>query len=116
MERFCAAVFLRTIMKELRKQANLTQQELGKLVGVTKVSICCYENGTRSPELANLIELAESLEVDFVWLLGMEEKIKYGDDKITNMSANDVKLIKYLKKNNKELYNSLIEEITTKNK
>ena len=34
-------------IKELRKEKDLTQEDLGKLINVTKVSICCYENGTR---------------------------------------------------------------------
>ena len=101
-------------IKEKRKEKKMTQQQLADMIGVTKVSICCYENETRSPELSNLVELAESLEVDFVWLIGMEEKVKYGDGKITNMSVNDVKMIRYLKKNNKELYNKLIEEVIEK--
>ena len=42
-------------LKELRQKAGLTQSELGKMVGVTKVSICCYENGTRTPTLDTLV-------------------------------------------------------------
>lgn len=103
-------------IKQKRKERHMTQQQLADMINVTKVSICCYENGTRSPELANLIGLAESLEVDFMWLLGMEKKVKYGKDseKEANVSENDIKLIRYLKKNNKDLYNSLVEEATKK--
>ena len=36
-------------LKELRKRNGFTQQQLGSMVGVTKVSICSYENGTRTP-------------------------------------------------------------------
>lgn len=36
-------------LKDLRVSNNLTQKELGEKVNVTKVSICCYENGTRVP-------------------------------------------------------------------
>ncbi len=38
-------------IKSLRKEKGLTQQELGDLINVTKVSICCYENETRVPTL-----------------------------------------------------------------
>ena len=34
-------------IKELRKEKDLTQEDKGKLNKVTKVSIWCYENGTR---------------------------------------------------------------------
>ena len=44
-------------LKELRINSGLTQRELGERVNVTKVSICCYENGTRTPTLDTLIVL-----------------------------------------------------------
>ena len=36
-------------VRELRMEKGLSQQELGIAIGVTKVSICGYENGTRLP-------------------------------------------------------------------
>ena len=42
---------------ELRKERNLTQEELGKLIGVSKVSICHYENGIQFPTLDKLLLL-----------------------------------------------------------
>ena len=50
-------------LKELRIQKGLSQQDLGDAIGVTKVSICGYENGTRLPNLEKLVSLAEKLEV-----------------------------------------------------
>ena len=44
-------------IKELRKEAGLTQQELGDKLNVTKGSICSYENGTRMASLDVLIEI-----------------------------------------------------------
>lgn len=48
-------------LKELRIQKGLSQQDLGDAIGVTKVSICGYENGTRLPNLEKLVSLAEEL-------------------------------------------------------
>ena len=42
-------------LKELRMKRGFSQQELGTAIGVTKVSICGYENGTRLPTLDNLV-------------------------------------------------------------
>ena len=75
-------------LKELRKQANLTQQELGKLVGVTKVSICCYENGTRTPTLDTLIDLADSLNISLNYLLGIDALAVDETDKTNNKANN----------------------------
>lgn len=44
-------------IKSLRKGRGLTQEELGKIINVTKVSICCYENETRIPTLETLLAL-----------------------------------------------------------
>ena len=38
-------------IKDMRLEKGLSQQELGDLLGVTKVSVCGYENGTRTPSL-----------------------------------------------------------------
>ena len=50
-------------IKELRNEKDLTQEELGRLINVTKVSICCYENGTRVPTLETIVALADIFEV-----------------------------------------------------
>ena len=44
-------------LKEARLAKGLSQQELGDLLGVSKVSICGYEKGTRTPTLNNFIDL-----------------------------------------------------------
>ena len=57
-------------IKSLRKEKGLTQEELGKIINVTKVSICCYERESRVPTLETLIALAEVFGVDVDYLLG----------------------------------------------
>ena len=52
-------------LKELRLAAGLTQQQLGDMINVTKVSICCYEKGTSTPTLDTLIDLANTFHVDY---------------------------------------------------
>ena len=61
-------------LKELRKAKGLTQEQLGELVNVTKVSICCYENGTRTPNLDTFQDLLNVLEVSADYLLGKDIK------------------------------------------
>ena len=46
-------------LKKLRISKNLTQEQLGKVLGVTKASICCYEKGTRTPTLETLLDIVE---------------------------------------------------------
>lgn len=51
-------------LKELRKASKLNQEELGNAIGVTKVSICCYEKGTRTPNLETYTDLLNFFNVD----------------------------------------------------
>ena len=98
-------------LKELRKQANFTQKQLGDAVGVTKVSICCYENGTRTPTLETLIDLANSLNTELTYLLGIDGFAVAEDDKTCtiNIAKDEINLIKELRMHAK-LYERLIED------
>ena len=58
-------------LKELRMKRGFSQQELGTAIGVTKVSICGYENGTRLPTLDNLVKISEVLETTTDYLLNI---------------------------------------------
>lgn len=57
-------------LKELRIKNRMTQEELGKFLNVTKVSISGYENDTRSPDKESLVKLAELFNVSTDYLLG----------------------------------------------
>ena len=63
-------------LKELRISNGLTQRELGERVNVTKVSICCYESGTRTPTLDTLTKLGKVFDVDVDYLLGYDSPVK----------------------------------------
>ncbi|UII56678.1 helix-turn-helix domain-containing protein [Cytobacillus spongiae] len=59
---------------ELRKKSKITQEELGKRINVTKVSISGYENGNRTPDTETLQKLADFFEVTTDYLLGRTDK------------------------------------------
>lgn len=98
-------------IKEFRTKNNLTQSELGKLVNVTKVSICCYENGTRTPTLETLIDLSNVFKVNVNELIGYNKYIV--SDNNTNyglsMSDEEIELIRELRKNN-ALYDKIMKD------
>lgn len=50
-------------IKYLRRKHKMSQQELGDLLNVTKVSVCCYEHGTRMPCLEVLIKISDIFKV-----------------------------------------------------
>lgn len=62
-------------IKELRKQAGLSQQELAQKLGVTQKSICNYENDTRFPKGQSVIKgLADIFGVTVDYLLENTDK------------------------------------------
>lgn len=57
-------------IKECRKEAGMTQEELGKAVGLTDRAIAHYENGIREPSIAMWEKLASILNVTPEYLVG----------------------------------------------
>lgn len=57
-------------LKGLRNKANLSQQELSKIIGISKSSINMYERGEREPGLETVGKLAEYFDVRTDYLLG----------------------------------------------
>ena len=87
-------------LKELRINSGLTQRELGERVNVTKVSICCYENGTRTPTLDTLTKLGKVLDVDVDYLLGYDSPVKEKgkSKKVINMAKEEIEFITEIRK------------------
>ena len=92
-------------------QKGLSQQKLGDMIGVTKVSICGYENGTRIPTIENLVKLADSLETTIDFLLGREVTVMNEENKsyIGSISYEDVCFIMELR-HYPNLYGKLLKD------
>lgn len=57
-------------IKELRRKRGMTQEVLGKILGVRQDAISTYENGKNYPEVRNLLVLADFFGVSLDYLLG----------------------------------------------
>lgn len=55
--------FNRLKLKQLRVKHNLTQQQLGELLGYKNNSICQIENGKRNMSIEKMVELAELFDI-----------------------------------------------------
>ena len=51
-------------IRKIRKEKNLTQEELAERLHCTRQTISNYENGKSEPDIAHLIEIAGALEVE----------------------------------------------------
>lgn len=60
-------------LKELRKDANLSQAQLAEKVGLTHTAIGLWEQQKRIPNLDAVIELAKYFKVSLDYIAGLEE-------------------------------------------
>ena len=95
-------------LRELRKENKMSQDDLGKLLGVSKVSVSGYENGTRIPSLDILNGMLDVFGVSADYLLGRELNVVCEDDNNVTMylSTSDIEIIKEIRSNS-ELFNSI---------
>ena len=98
-------------VRELRVKKGLSQQGLGNAIGVTKVSVCGYESGSRLPNLEKLVKLADALGCTTDYLLGRENIANNDENKtqIGYVSYEDVNLILELR-HYPNLYNKLLKD------
>ena len=61
-------------LRELRKEKELTQEQLAEKFGVSSRSVSRWENGNTMPELGILVELADFYEVDIKEIIDGERK------------------------------------------
>jgi transcriptional regulator with XRE-family HTH domain len=57
-------------LKNLRENKNMTQEELGELLKVSKASISKYENNTHEPNISTMNFIADFFNVTTDYLLG----------------------------------------------
>jgi transcriptional regulator with XRE-family HTH domain len=98
-------------LKMLRLEANMTQEQLGNKINVTKACISSYESGNRMASMETLIDIANLFKVDLDYLIGTDDYVV--SDKNENygirMSHEEIDLILELRKHS-DLYNFLIDD------
>ena len=57
-------------VRDVRRDRNLSQQQLGDMVGVTNVAISQIETARTAPALAKVSEIADALSVSIAMLFG----------------------------------------------
>ena len=61
-------------IKSLRKQHEITQTELGKMIGVNQTTINSYEKDISLPPIDRLSKMADIFEVSVDYLLGKTDE------------------------------------------
>jgi len=96
-------------LREARKNQNLSQEALGKLLGLSKAAISLYENEKRNPNLENIIEMIYILGVSADYLLGTDVVVEikeHDNPKYRAFTKEEVAFIDELRKD-KILYQIL---------
>lgn len=57
----------------MRMKRGFTQQRLADILDIALRSYQCYETGTRTPNYALLIKIADILDISIDYLLGRDE-------------------------------------------
>lgn len=90
-------------IKQLRLERDLSQKELGQILGVSNVTISMYENNDRQPDGETIKMLADYFRVTTDYLLGRTENPVAT---VTLTEKNEKDIAKKMKKLREELSNS----------
>jgi transcriptional regulator with XRE-family HTH domain len=63
-------------LQSLREDNDLTQEELSKILSINRSTLANYEAGTREPNFALLIKIADYFNVSLDYLLGRIDDLK----------------------------------------
>lgn len=65
----------RSRLKELRAENNESQQQLGRVLNMSKMAISHWESGHSEPSIAQLIAIANHYDVSVDYLVGRDDRI-----------------------------------------
>ena len=69
-------------LKNLRKQAGLTQVDVAEKLGISQPAYASWERGVKKPTQENLVKIAQILNVSVDYLVG---NLKEKTDKLDNI-------------------------------
>ena len=62
-------------LKDLRKQAGLTQVDVAERLGISQPAYASWERGVKKPTQENLVKIAQILNVSVDYLVGNSEEV-----------------------------------------
>lgn len=74
-------------LKNLRKQAHLTQVDVAEKLGISQPAYASWERGIKKPTQENLVKIAQILNVSIDFLVGNSE------EEITNKELADIEIL-----------------------
>lgn len=100
------------IIKELRESNNLTQEALGKIIGVNKTTVNRYETGEIDIKRTTAIKLAETFDVPPAYIMGWSTEKKGQQLQIEEFTSEEIEIIKKYREMSYEGKRKLKENIS----
>lgn len=79
------------ILRHLREQADISQEDLGKAVKCAKSTISQYELNKRNPDLNTLTAIADYFDISVDYLLGRTDKKSFSESNNVSTTPKDVR-------------------------
>lgn len=67
-------------IKHYRKQAGLSQEKMAEKIGVSRQAITKWENGTGTPDISNLMAIANLFQIS------IDELLQMGKQRVKNLN------------------------------
>lgn len=77
-------LYFRIKLRKLRKEREMTQQQLADKLDVTKATVSAYETDAKYPSIEVLIKIAKTFEVSTDYLLGLSETNDFQNSQLTD--------------------------------
>mgnify|MGYP001053429951 FL=1 len=77
-------------IRQLRKENNITQEELGKMYGLAKSTVSLYESGRSNPDDEIKQMIADHFNVSVDWLLGRTDERRTADEIIAEYKEKEL--------------------------
>lgn len=79
-------------IKKYRKEAGLSQKELGERLGVSQQHIAQYESGKRIPKIETIIKIATALDISPFEVISVDEYNRLIDLAVSKQIQHDIKI------------------------
>lgn len=100
-------------LKDLRKQAGLTQVDVAEKLGISQPAYASWERGVKKPTQENLVKIAQILNVSVDYLVGNSEEIT---DELDNIELLFRMNLKGLTEKEKEIFRKELIEFLEERK
>lgn len=81
-------------LRDLRREKNITGEELGHILKLNKATISSWENGKSYPEVETLLKLAKYFEVSLDYLMGLNNATPEDKSILDNLTSEELFAVK----------------------